>query len=44
VITTALAIVAWYVSRRMPVRSYPLSPEGTRDAEDDGVAAFRKAA
>jgi hypothetical protein len=43
VITAALAVVLWYVSRRMPMRPYPLSPEGMRDAEDDGLAA-RKAA
>ena len=44
VITAGLAVVAWYVSHRVPVRPYPLSPKGTRDAGDDGVAAFRKVA
>lgn len=43
-ILVALAVVDWYVWGVTPVRRYPVSPEGTRFAEDDQTTAFRKVA
>ena len=40
----ALALLDWYVWGVMPVRRYPLSPRGTRFAENDEATAFRKVA
>jgi hypothetical protein len=37
-VIAVLAIIAWYVSRRTPVMPYPLSPGGTRDADEEGDA------
>ena len=44
VIVAALAVLDWYVWGMTPVRRYPLSPGGTRFAEDDEATAFRKVA
>lgn len=43
-ITAALAIVDWYVWRAAPTLPYPFEPTGTRFADDDDAAAFRKVA
>ena len=44
-VIAVLAIVAWYVSRMTPVLSYPLSPGGTRDTDEEGDAAeFKRVA
>lgn len=43
-IIAALAVVDWYVWGVTPVRRDPLSPGGTRFAEDDEATAFRKVA
>jgi hypothetical protein len=40
----ALAVLDWYVWGMTPVRRYPLSPRGTRFAEEDEAAAFKKVA
>ncbi len=40
----ALAVMDWYVWGMTPMRRYPLSPRGTRFAEDDEASAFRKVA
>ena len=42
-IVAVLAAVDWFVWRMTPVRRYPLSPEGTRFAEDEATA-LRKVA
>ncbi|MGA8568323.1 MAG: hypothetical protein WB580_11080 [Candidatus Binataceae bacterium] len=44
VIVAALAVLDWYVWGMTPVRRYPLSPGGTRFAEDEGATAFRRVA
>ncbi|MFZ1121096.1 MAG: hypothetical protein WCA59_18705 [Candidatus Binataceae bacterium] len=44
VIVAVLAVLDWYVWGMTPVRRYPLSPGGTRFAEDDEATAFRKVA
>lgn len=38
-----LAAVDWFVWRMTPVRRYPLSPEGTRFADDEATG-LRKVA
>ena len=40
----ALAVLDWYVWGVTPVRRYPLTPRGTRFAENDEATAFRKVA
>lgn len=42
-IVAVLATVDWFVWRMTPVRRYPLSPEGTRFADDEATA-LRKVA
>jgi hypothetical protein len=39
-----LGVLDWYVWGMTPVRRYPLSPRGTRFAENDEATAFRKVA
>jgi hypothetical protein len=43
-IIAGLAVLDWYVWGVTPVRRHPLSPGGTRFAEDDQATAFRKVA
>jgi hypothetical protein len=43
-IVVGLAVLDWYVWRVTPVRRYPLTPRGTRFAEDNESSAFRKVA
>jgi hypothetical protein len=42
VITTALAVVDWYLWRLVPVSKYPAAATGTRYAESD--TAFKEVA
>jgi hypothetical protein len=43
-IVAALAMLDWYVWGVTPVRRYPLSPGGTRFAEDEKATSYRKVA
>lgn len=43
-ILAVLAVVDWYVWEMTPIRRYPLSPGGTRFAEDAEATVFKKVA
>jgi hypothetical protein len=43
-ITTALAVVDWYLWRLVPVSKYPVAATDTRYAESDEKADFKEVA
>ena len=44
VITTALAVVDWYLWRVAPVSKYPVAATGTRSAESEEKVDFKEVA